>query len=430
MVKPINYPATKARSIACIGLSPRQYVLRFVCISFLFMASVALLANHAQAKSLTKNTTKNTAQQTHNFAAHKIDALPENKAIAPSRALSNESAGESNNETNSESNNVSISPPTSGQTETEFALFEASNQAEANLQDHDALTMAATAQANAELATPAGKLLQKGRFEAKNHRYSTAFKIFQKAAQAGSAKANALIGKLYLDGHIWDGHIWNGRIANNLARAANDAKAHQFFSKAAEQNDSDGQTGLGNLYAQGRFVAQDDELAIKWYALAAMQDNAEAQYLLGMMYQSGRGVEANPVAAFAWFKEAALKNNPQAQAALGVSFSEAQGVERDDIESAWWFEKAAEQGSAQAQVNLGMMYIDGRGVQQNYNEAFKWFYQAAKQGNTFGLYHLGVSYAEGLGIEKNNAKAMRLLKKAADLGNEPAQNYLQQQGVL
>ena len=412
MVKPINYPATKARSIACKSLSPRQYVLRFVCISFLFMASVALLENHAQAKSLTKNTTKNTAQQTHNFAAHKIDALPENKAIAPSRALSNESAGESNNE--------SISPPTSGQTETEFALFEASNQAEANLQDNDALTKAATAQANAELATPAGKLLQKGRFELKNHRYSTAFKIFQKAAQAGSAKANALIGALYFD----------GRIANNLNRAANDAKAHQFFSKAAEQNDSDGQTGLGNLYAQGRFVAQDDELAIKWYALAAMQDNAEAQYLLGMMYQSGRGVEANPVAAFAWFKEAALKNNPQAQAALGVSFSEAQGVERDDIESAWWFEKAAEQGSAQAQVNLGMMYIDGRGVQQNYNEAFKWFYQAAKQGNTHGLYRLGISYAEGLGIEKNNAKAMRLLKKAADLGNEPAQNYLQQQGVL
>jgi uncharacterized protein len=49
------------------------------------------------------------------------------------------------------------------------------------------------------------------------------------------------------------------------------------------------QFNLGNTYATGDGVPQDDAVAVYWYREAADQGDAKAQYNLGVMYENGRG---------------------------------------------------------------------------------------------------------------------------------------------
>ncbi|MCK5159427.1 MAG: sel1 repeat family protein [Candidatus Heimdallarchaeota archaeon] len=121
----------------------------------------------------------------------------------------------------------------------------------------------------------------------------------------------------------------------------------QAFKKAAEQDLSEAQHNVGNMYKDGQGVAQDDKEAVKWLKKAAEQGDSQAEHNLGNMYKDGRGVDQD-------YKEAVK-----------------------------WYTKAAEQGDAQAQFILGLMYGGGRGVAQDYVKAYKWTNLAASQDNEY-----------------------------------------------
>ena len=161
------------------------------------------------------------------------------------------------------------------------------------------------------------------------------------------------------------------------------------YQRAAEQGDASAQLNLGDMYAGGVGVPQDDTEAVKWYRLAAEQGDAGTQYNLGVGYS------------------------------LGV------GVLKDDAEAARWFRLAADQGDAGAQSNLGFMYREGRGVPQDDAEAVRWFRLAVEQGNATAQYNLGFMYDSGRGVPQDGAEAVRWLRLAADQGNADAQNYLE-----
>ena len=73
------------------------------------------------------------------------------------------------------------------------------------------------------------------------------------------------------------------------------------FIKAAEQGDAEAQFSLGNMYAEGQGVPQDEQQAISWFRKAAELGFAPAQVNLGVMYTQGQGVEQNLVEAHKWF---------------------------------------------------------------------------------------------------------------------------------
>jgi len=52
--------------------------------------------------------------------------------------------------------------------------------------------------------------------------------------------------------------------------------AAAWFRKAAEQGDAGAQFNLGNMYDQGKGVAQDYAQAVEWYRKAAKQGYADA----------------------------------------------------------------------------------------------------------------------------------------------------------
>jgi TPR repeat protein len=59
---------------------------------------------------------------------------------------------------------------------------------------------------------------------------------------------------------------------------------------AADQGHAQAQGALGNAYAEGIGVQQDDAEAVRWVRMAADQGNAQAQKVLDEMYAQGRAV--------------------------------------------------------------------------------------------------------------------------------------------
>jgi len=120
----------------------------------------------------------------------------------------------------------------------------------------------------------------------------------------------------------------------------------------AEQGNALAQYVLGNMYANGEGVPEDDAEAVRWYRLAAEQGDADAQYNLGIVYAFGYGVPEDDAEAVRWWRLAAEQANV-----------------------------AAEQANAMAQFNLGNMYYNGEGVPEDYVLAYMWWNLAAAQGN-------------------------------------------------
>ena len=97
-----------------------------------------------------------------------------------------------------------------------------------------------------------------------------------------------------------------------------------------------------------------------------------AQYRLGDMYAEGKGVEQNDKTAMQWYQRAADHGIADAQYNVGASYAAGLGVAQSDADAAKWFRRAADQGMAFAQLNLGLMYAAGRGVAQDNVEAMTW----------------------------------------------------------
>ncbi len=73
---------------------------------------------------------------------------------------------------------------------------------------------------------------------------------------------------------------------------------------------------LGDCYADGKGVAQNEAEAVRWYRKAAEQNHAEAQYWLGACYADGEGVTQNDAEAVKWYRAAAEQGHAKAQSIL------------------------------------------------------------------------------------------------------------------
>lgn len=117
----------------------------------------------------------------------------------------------------------------------------------------------------------------------------------EEEAMKGNAEAQVELGSRHAEGRT-----------PNLELAA------QWYGKAAEQGNADGQVLLAILYESGQGVAKNLEKAIFWYGKAAEQGHGEAQYYLGMMSAYGSGMAKDFVQACKWLELAAAKEDERA----------------------------------------------------------------------------------------------------------------------
>jgi TPR repeat protein len=79
------------------------------------------------------------------------------------------------------------------------------------------------------------------------------------------------------------------------------------------QGHPDAQFYLGEMFASGQGVAQNDAEAVRLFRLAAAQGEARAQYNLGVMSANGQGVAQDFAEAVRLYRLAAAQGSADAQ---------------------------------------------------------------------------------------------------------------------
>lgn len=137
-----------------------------------------------------------------------------------------------------------------------------------------------------------------------------AAKAIRALADEGNAKAQAILGDMYMHG---DG------VPKDPAMAV------QWYRKSAEQGWPGGQLNLGVCYEKGAGVTKDLGQALQWYRKAAERLPVAAKFV-GDMYARGLGVPKNWVEAERWFANAAERGDSQAKAIMSIPAAERQGA--------------------------------------------------------------------------------------------------------
>lgn len=119
-------------------------------------------------------------------------------------------------------------------------------------------------------------------------------------------------------------------------------------------------------YERGDFTAAFEV----WLPLAE-QGYASAQFAIGEMYACGKGVSEDDVEAEKWYRKAAEQGNPMAQFSLGMMYDD--GVPENNAEAAKWYRKAVEQGNEFAELFLYETYVRAGVEPENDEEATRWW---------------------------------------------------------
>src|SRR5215831_3360658 len=100
-----------------------------------------------------------------------------------------------------------------------------------------------------------------------------------------------------------------GRRADKAYVRGDYQKARTDIEFLANGGDPRAQYDLGLMYDQGQGVQQSDAKAMEWYERAAQQGEPRAQYNLGLMYLNGQGVPQDLVKAYYWISLSANSGN-------------------------------------------------------------------------------------------------------------------------
>ena len=269
-----------------------------------------------------------------------------------------------------------------------------------------------------------------------------AFKIYKKAADAGSAEAMYKLTRYY--------NLGRGGVKKDKD------KARELLRKSAEAGYAEAQRSLGLDFQHGYNTPVDLSEAVKWYTLAAEQGdssskaylerlkdaipllepaergNADAQYKLAQYIIEHDNIgnssdKSRPEAIRKWLLKAAENGHAAAQLELAEAYAYFDNgiwwiaTGNDLAEAAKWYRKAAEQGDPMGQGMLGWFYATGRGVdRQSFDIAVEWFRKGAAQGNAEAQFGMGFCVREGWLTPYNEMKDWKTVVdwyvKAAESG--------------
>jgi TPR repeat protein len=203
--------------------------------------------------------------------------------------------------------------------------------------------------------------LSDGKAAFERHDWQTALKLLQPLAEKGNADAEVEIGQLYLSG---EGVEYNRQAAT------------EWFYKAAQQGNAEGQYWMGFLYETSPPDWKKDYSAVMvdWYRKAVDQGNVNAEMHLANYYEHGGrgGANQNYTEALKLYRNAAEKDNIEAQYSLGRFYHDGTGVMQNYKVAGIWYRKAADAGYPLARLGLAQMYSRGEGVKQDAAESAKW----------------------------------------------------------
>ncbi len=227
--------------------------------------------------------------------------------------------------------------------------------------------------------------------------------------------------------------------------------------RVEEKSDPKAMTLLGELYAEGLAVANNDKKAADWYKLAAARGDprrrsrwpcsgwpdvaapstgrrrraswprppklghAVAAYDLALLHLEGQIVRPDLARAAELMRMAADAGNPQAQYALATFYKEGRGVTKDLGEAARLLGLAARSGHTDSEIEYAIALFNGTGIAKNESAAAGYFLKAAQKNNPVAQDRLAWMYATGRGIKAEPVEAARwhLTRKAGGIDDQP-----------
>ena len=126
-----------------------------------------------------------------------------------------------------------------------------------------------------------------------------------------------------------------------------DELAFKKLRELADAGDAHAQNGLGNFYAEGKFVTKDEALALQWWTRAAEQGEAVAQYNVAQAHLRAIAHQNDLVKVNEWLLKAAEQGFLEAQIDLGVSYTMKDTPWFDAVQAYKWFTVGAANALAQ-----------------------------------------------------------------------------------
>lgn len=236
--------------------------------------------------------------------------------------------------------------------------------------------------------------------------YKTAFNLAQPLAEAGDVPAILLVAELY---------------ARGLGVVRDPVKAAEFYAKAAELGDDEGQLQTA-LYQLQRLKKGDDASAVRaLFEQSAASGNALAAFNLAQLIIDENPGPSGVLMAVPYFEQAAKAGLADAQYAMAQMVRVGYGtVLPDETVARAWLQLAAVQGHDTAQLEYATALIDGIGGDRDYKQGYLWMQRAAKIGNVPAQLRLARLYRNGIGVEGNSVFAGAWYIKARRAGLKDA----------
>lgn len=316
----------------------------------------------------------------------------------------------------------------------------------------------------------------------KAERYEEAFSRLRKLAEARNYQAINNLGLFYQEGRGGEvrldlaedvfrlaysefaEHWMADRLADVLWRQEDDpdkqAEAVTLYKIAAEGGQTSAFWDVGNAYALGRGVPQDQaeatawlmrganaghrlsmetlgvrardgiegpsdfESAEYWFRLSSQDKGEELEVRVATFLFQGEGGAANPEPGVTRLHKLATQDNVRALKVLKVFSEIGLRMEKDLAASHRYALQLAQLGDVEGQVWVANNFRVGTGVGQDIDESLRWFIKAAENDSPQALYQLGFTYLQGRFVTRDVQRARDYLNRAIDAGSTRAMHAL------
>lgn len=153
-----------------------------------------------------------------------------------------------------------------------------------------------------------------------------------------------------LENNVKQSDIKNLPSSNKLQETVNQMQGEELFKRAlaliAQNNytealpileqatnlgNAEAMCTLGELYAEGKVVANDVQKSYEYYSQAAQKEHPQAQYQLGMCFLAGKGVSTDMQQAQQWIEKAAQNGYFEALKVLKRMGTEVTPIKKPEV---------------------------------------------------------------------------------------------------
>lgn len=89
--------------------------------------------------------------------------------------------------------------------------------------------------------------------------------------------------------------------------------AYTIISDMANHGNKNAEHFMGWFYEQGVEVEQSDAKAFEWWLKAANKGIPESQCAIAQLYEQGRGTDKNYINAYVWYSKAIMSGDEESQ---------------------------------------------------------------------------------------------------------------------